>query len=126
MGRAAAAGTATSGRSMVVRPIFGTSILGTSILGSSNFGMVENTLRCLVGLCVLSGGSGRRLVDLTGLVAVDGCGHRVGIVERQERRVDVEERLLLSLGEAGIAENGELDRPTHAVIRAEDAGPDVE
>ena len=56
----------------------------------------------------------------------DGRGHHVDLVERQEGRIDIEERLLLSLGEAGIAENGELDRPTYAVIRAEDSRPDVE
>ena len=51
---------------------------------------------------------------------------RVAGVEGEERRVDVEQRLLLPLGEAGVAEDGELDRAADAVVGADDPGADVE
>ena len=47
-------------------------------------------------------------------------------VEREERGVDVEQRLLLALGQPGVAQDGELDRAPDPVDRVDDPGPHVE
>ena len=43
-----------------------------------------------------------------------------------ERVVDVEQRLLLPLGEPGVGEDGQLDRADLAVVEVQDPGADVE
>ena len=51
-------------------------------------------------------------------------------VQRQERRVDIEERLLLPLRQPGVGQHGQLDtaagRTSDSVFRAQDPGADVE
>src|SRR3954453_18059481 len=47
-------------------------------------------------------------------------------VEGEERRVHVEEGLLLALGQRSVAEDRELHGAADAVVRADDAGPDVQ
>src|SRR6478752_8860911 len=47
-------------------------------------------------------------------------------VEGEERRVDVEQRLLLSLGEHGVGEDGELDGSADALLETDDPRSHVE
>src|SRR4051794_19384135 len=72
-------------------------------------------------------GSGWVVVRASGGVGRLGdIGLALGAVERQERGVDVEQRLLLALGQVGLAEDRELHRTPHAVGRVDDPGPHVE
>src|SRR3954447_15200234 len=47
-------------------------------------------------------------------------------VEGEERRVHVEEGLLLALAQRLVPEDRELHGAAHAAVRADDAGPDVQ
>jgi hypothetical protein len=51
---------------------------------------------------------------------------RLPRVEGEEGGVDVQQRLLLSLREAGVGQDGQLDRPPDPGLGADDARADVE
>src|SRR6476661_9208975 len=62
------------------------------------------------------------LVNLLG--GVGDCGE--GRAERAERPVDVDQRLLLPLGQDRVGQDGQLDRPHLPVLGVEDPGLHVE
>jgi hypothetical protein len=58
---------------------------------------------------------------------VPGGSGRVALgVQGEERRVDIEEGLLLALGQHRVTEHGELHGATDPGVRTDDAGPDVQ
>src|SRR6478735_3343451 len=82
---------------------------------------------CSFGWGVVLTSSGGLWSELAGLDRLGGsCRRRVALVEREERGVHVEQRVLLALGERGVGEDGELDRPGLPGIGVDDAGADVE